>query len=121
MEQNETALLAELMLQSELFCSSVESCAADLARSEGDELRLKIGQARGALATLQQKYESESLRLDDALVRATFRQLIISLLWVAFGARVGDRRLYRKLVQIESGFTYLLVIHYGANAEPPTT
>jgi hypothetical protein len=43
-------------------------------------------------------------------VRADFRQLVMALLWIAYYARGAiDFRIFRMLVRIESGFTYLLV------------
>ena len=105
------ALLVELMLQAEVFCNRVEAVAKkSLPHSELEELRLKIGQCRGALAELQRKYEDDQLTITKTTICAEFRNLVMSLLWVNFLARNAvDRRLYRKLVQIESGFTYLLI------------
>ena len=108
----EDSLLVELMLQAEVFCSQVEAAASkrSLPGSEMEDLRLKISQCRGALAELQGKYESDQLTLANPGACADFRNLVISLLWVNYlaGSAV-DRRLYRKLVQIESTFTYLLI------------
>jgi hypothetical protein len=71
---------------------------------------LKISQCRGALTQLQAKFENDKLTIDDALVCADFRTLVMSLLWVNFAGRLLiDFKLFRKLVQIESGFTYLLI------------
>ena len=107
----ETALLTELMLQAEIFCSRVESGADDLPDMPAkDEFRLKISQCRGSLSELQKLLDEDKLTIDNALTAATFRQLIMSLMWVSFRARdLVDYRLFRKLVLIESGFTYLLV------------
>lgn len=111
----DVALLLELMLQAEMFCSRVESSADDMPRHpNGEEFRLKIAQCRGFLAQLQERYEEDKLDADDPLTTATFRQLIMCLMWVTF--RAGgfvDRKLFRKLVQIESGFTYLLINRKG--------
>ena len=108
----EDSLLVELMLQAEVFCSQVEAAAAkrNLPGSEMEGLRLKISQCRGALAELQDKYEADQLTIANPAACADFRNLVISLLWVNYlaGSAV-DRRLYRKLVQIESTFTYLLI------------
>ena len=47
-------------------------------------------------------------------MRADFRQLVMALLWVAFYARTAiDFRIFRMLVRIESGFTYVLVTRKG--------
>jgi hypothetical protein len=107
----ETSLLVELMLHAEIFCNEVEAAAKKtLSVEEMCELSLKLSQCRGALGELQTKYESEILRIADPAVCADFRNLITSLLWANFlGRQVITLRLYRKLVQIESGFTYLLI------------
>ncbi len=108
---DDDALLVELMLQAELFCAQVEAAGKKvLSVPEVHTLLLKISQCRGALNQLQTKYDSDELTIDDALVCADFRTLVMSLLWVQFLARQFiDFRLFRKLVQIESGFTYLLI------------
>ena len=104
-------LLVELMLQADLFCNQTEAAAKKkLPAAEMKELRLKISQCRGALAELQEKYENDQLSIANTAVCADFRNLLISLQWAGFLARGSlDRRLFRKLVQIESGFTYLLI------------
>lgn len=107
----DTALLSELMLHAEMFCSRIEAAAKRLPVS-GDqaELRLKIGQCRGALAVLQKRFDDDQLTVADPTVATDFRHLVMGLLWVSFQARnIVDRRLFGKLVQIESGFTYLLI------------
>ena len=106
----ETALLSELMLQADVFCGQIEDKLRGTPKTdEQTELRLKIGQGRGALSELQEAYNQGHLRLSSARVRADFRSLIIALLWIAFRAKqLVDFRLFRKLVQIESGFTFLL-------------
>ncbi len=110
-DEENTALLSELMLQAEVFCASIEEAILRLpTANDVDELRMKISQCRGALAVLQRFYEKDLLTVENAMVSGTFRQLIMSLLWVSFQAGgVVDRGLFRKLVQIESGFTYLLL------------
>jgi hypothetical protein len=112
---DETALLAEMMLHAEMFCAQIEGRAQDRPRnSEQDELRLKIGQCRGALAQLQTYHDADTLQISNPSVRADFRSLVMSLLWVAFRAgSLVDFKLFRKLVQIESGFTYLLINEAG--------
>ena len=109
--RQDTDLLAEMMLQAEVFCTRIEAAAIGrLRKADNDELRLKISQCRGALGTLQGYYEANKLTIDSPAVCANFRQLVMSLLWVTFRAgSIVDRRLFRKLVQIESGFTYLLI------------
>src|ERR1700754_2405765 len=105
------AMLVEHMLQAELFCGQIEKLGKQkLPLSEMCELLLKISQCRGALTQLQTKFENDELTIDDASVCADFRVLVMSLLWVHFIARqFVDFKSFRKLVQIESGFTYLLI------------
>ncbi len=112
MDRQNTALLAELMLQAEVFCTRIEEATSRRAGTiNRDALRLKISQCRGALAVLQTFFEKDLLSVENRIVSGTFRQLIMSLLWVSFHAGgVVDRRLFRKVVQIESGFTYLLLM-----------
>ena len=108
----DTLTLAELLLHAEQFCLRVESAVAGSAPTPHDdaELRLKISQCRGVLAVLQQAYEEDKLGIENASVRADFRTLILALLWVAFHARhVLDHRLFRMVVMVESGFSYLLI------------
>jgi hypothetical protein len=107
----DTVLLAEMMLQAEVFCTQIEERAQDSPKTaEQEELRLKISQCRGALAELQSWHDVNKLMISNPWVRADFRNLVISLLWVVFrGGPLVDFKLFRKLVQIESGFTYLLV------------
>jgi hypothetical protein len=117
------ALLVELMLQADLFCSQIEKLGKQkLPLSEMHALLLKISQCRGALTQLQAKFENDELTIDDALVCADFRTLVMSLLWVQFIARQFiDFKLFRRLVQIESGFTYLLISRKngsGGTVEP---
>jgi hypothetical protein len=103
--------LAELMLHAEQFCSKVEAAAKDVAPNpEEEELRLKIGQCRNQLAYLQEVFNDGKLNIENPRVRADFRHLILALLWVAYYARGAiDFRIFRRLVMIESTFTYLLV------------
>jgi hypothetical protein len=106
-----TLLLLELLLQADLFCNRVEALGRkQLSRPDMDALSLKISQCRGILAHLQQLYDDDKLAVTDPETCADFRNLVMSLLWVNFLAReVIDRRMFRKLVQIESTFTYVLV------------
>jgi hypothetical protein len=103
--------LTELMLHADRFCSKVEDALKDAAPiPEEQDLRLKIGQCRNQLAYLQELFNDGKLTIENPRVRAEFRQLILALLWIAFYARGAiDFRIFRVLVQIESGFTYLLV------------
>lgn len=104
--------LVELMFHAERFCLKVESAIFDRVPSSKDdeELGLKIGQCRNLLQRLQESFENDSLTIENSTVRADFRTLIISLLWVAFwGRRAIDHKLFRMVVLIEAGFTYLLI------------
>jgi len=108
-EDNET--LAELILHADRFCSKVEDALKDVAPiAEEQDLRLKIGQCRNQLAYLQEIYNDGELNIENARVRADFRQLAMALLWISFYARSAiDFKTFRMLVLIESSFTYLLV------------
>lgn len=119
--REDTALLVELMLQAEVFCSAVDAAATkQLVNDDLDELRLKVSQCRGALSSLQRRFEDDQLTITDSVVRGDFRQLVISLMWVCFrGGSAVDRKLFRRLVQIESGFTYLLITARGRATEEP--
>jgi hypothetical protein len=107
----DTETLAELMLHADQFCSKVEDAIKDVAPiPEEKDLRTKIGQCRNQLAYLQELFNDGKLTIGNPRVRAEFRQLILALLWIAFDARSAiDFRIFRMLVMIESGFTYLLV------------
>jgi hypothetical protein len=108
---DDTSTLSELMLCADQFCSKIESVAQDLAPSrEQEELRLKVAQCRMVLGQLQRFYDENKLTVENASVRADVRHLVTALLWIAFHARNQiDFRLFRKLVMIESSFTYLLI------------
>ena len=107
----DTETLAELMLSAEQFCSKVEALIEDRAPArENEEVRLKISQCRAMLQHLQEVFDEDNLTIESHSVRADFRHLIMALLWIAFHAReIIDYKLFRKLVIIESSFTYLLV------------
>src|SRR4051812_44280865 len=107
----EDSLLLELMLQAEMFCSQIEGAGKKvLPLGEMHLLSLKVSQCRGALRELQEKYDNDELTIGNSTVCATFRNALTSLLWANFlGRSLVDRKLFRKLVQIESGFTYLLI------------
>ena len=108
-EDSET--LAELMLHADQFCSKIEAATGDVAPSpEEKELRTKIGQCRAQLTYLQNVFDDDKLNIENPAVRADFRHLVMALMWIAFYARTAiDFKLFRMLVMIESGFTYLLV------------
>jgi hypothetical protein len=108
----DTETLAELMLHADRFCSKVEDAIKDVAPiPEEKDLRTKIGQCRNQLAYLQEVFNDNKLNIENPRVRAEFRQLVMALLWISFYARAAiDFRVFRMLVQIESGFTYLLTI-----------
>lgn len=99
------------MFHAEQFCSKVENATKDVSPiSEEKELRIKIGQFRTQLAYLQELFNDGKLSIENPRVRADFRQPVLALLWIAFYARSAiDFRIFRMLVGIESGFTYLLV------------
>jgi len=107
----DTETLADLMLHADQFCSKVEAATQDVAPNpEEKELRTKIGQCRNQLAYLQEVLNDGKLNIENPRVRADFRQLVMALLWISFYARSAiDFRIFRMLVMIESGFTYLLV------------
>lgn len=106
----ETLTLTELMLHAEQFCSRVEGISKDRNNQEWDELRMKIAQSRSLLAELQTIYDNDQLSIENALVRAHFRHLIMALMWIAFrGRHEISFKVFRMLVRIESGFTYLLI------------
>ena len=109
--KEDTETLAELMFHAEQFCSKVDDAIKDVAPvSEEKELRTKIGQCRNQLAYLQEVFNDGKLNIENPRVRADFRQLVMALLWISFYARSAmDFRIFRMLVMIESGFTYLLV------------
>lgn len=102
--------LAELMLHADQFCSKIEAAMKDVAPNpEQEGLRTKLGQCRAQLAYLQNVYDEDKLNIENPAVRADFRHLVMALMWIAFYARTAiDFKTYRRLVMIESSFTYLL-------------
>jgi hypothetical protein len=79
-------------------------------------LRLKLAQVRGAVAHLQEQYENDVLAIENPVTCADFRTLIMSLMWAGFLARdILDRKAFRKLVLIESSFTYALIKEKSRN------
>ena len=119
--KEETRLLTELMLNAEIFCSRVQvlldaplldspSDEAAAEKTAEGELALKISQCRGAVSQLQEFYDEDKLDITHKPTIAVFRHLMISLMWVSFyGKKSIDFKLFRKMVQIESGFTFLLI------------
>jgi hypothetical protein len=109
--KEDTETLAELMLHADQFCSKIEEATKDVAPiAEQQELRIKIGQCRNQIACLQEFFNDGTLNIENPRVRADFRQLVMALLWIAFYARSAiNFKIFRMLVRIESGFTYLLV------------
>jgi len=110
----EVLTLAELMFHAEQFCLRVDAVVRQSASKDEDceELRLKLGQCRNLLAELQHAFDADELRIANPSVRGNFRALVMALLWVAYRARHAiDRRTFRMLVMVESGFTYLLSKH----------
>ncbi len=109
--QDETELLAELMLHATQFCNAVGSLEVPFQTSSNErEFYLKLGQARNILERLQQSYNEGLLSLDDKVVAAEFRQLVIALLWIAFYRRHQlDFKTFRRVAMVEASFTYLLI------------
>ena len=108
----ETLTLAELLFHADRFCLRIEAAVADSAPAPDDdeELRLKIAQCRNLISLLQKAFEEDELTIENASVRGNFRSLVLALMWVAFRARGAlNHRVFRMLVLIESGFTYLLI------------
>lgn len=102
---NDTTVLVELMLNAEQLCAILEK-PRDKVPSDRDaeELRLKLGQARNALARLQSRFDRDELRLGNKTVQAEFRLLLVTLSWAVFYCRQTiDRRAYRRLVSLQSG------------------
>ena len=108
---DDASTLSELMLSADQFCSKIESIAQDLAPTrEQEQLRLKVAQCRMVLGQLQRFFNENTLTVDNPSVRGDVRHLVTALLWIAFHARSNiDYKLFRKLVMIESSFTYLLI------------
>lgn len=110
MEGEDSLTLVELMLHADQFCSHIEEVSKGIhSVADRAELRLKVSQCRGFLGELQTIFDNGHMNIKKAAVRGHFRHLIMSLLWAAFWARgVIDRKSFRRIVQIEAGFTYLL-------------
>lgn len=108
---DDTALLTEMMLHAEILCARLAAENSTMAEPKpSPEAALKINQCRAALSELQSFYEADKLSVRHPPTLATFRRLVMSLMWASFyaGSRVNNK-LYRKLLQIESGFTLLLI------------
>jgi hypothetical protein len=107
----DTELLAEMMLHAAQFCSKTDALSARISdKKELDEFRLKLGQARNILERLQEAYNESVLDIKSKSLTAEFRQLIIVLLWMGYYTRQHlDLRLFRRLVSIEASFTHVLL------------
>ena len=113
-EDKET--MFEMMLTADRFCAEAQGLADDLAGQEREELRLKLVQCQTLLQQLRSLYEEENLTIDNAAACGHFRQLIMALMWMAYRARKNiGFKLFRKLVMIESSFTYLLIMRGHAS------
>jgi hypothetical protein len=111
MAEFDSLALSELMLRAAQFCSALDNLAPNLAlnNEEVTEFRLKMFQSKRTLEQLQNAFNDNELSLECRKVRAQFRQLVLSLLWLAFYARKEiDRKLFRLVVSIQADFTYLL-------------
>jgi hypothetical protein len=106
----ETSTLVELLLSADQFFLEVERRLEDSSSiPEQEVLLLKMTQCRSLLNHLQSEYEMDRLTMENACVRADLRHAIMLLLWAAYYARtLLDFRLFRRLVVIESTFTFLL-------------
>ena len=106
----ETETLGELLLAADEFCSKIEIAAKSIGvNAEKKELRTKLGQCRTLLARLQNVFDENNLSIEKPSVRADFRHLLMLLMWLSYYSRtVIDYKLFRRLVVIESTFTYLL-------------
>lgn len=98
------------MLAADRFCRHAKATTDKNSReTEWEELKLKISQCRGILMELQEAYNNEKLTVENTLVRMQFRNLITGLLWIGFHMRhVIDRKIFRRLIVMESAFTYVL-------------
>ncbi len=104
-------MLTELMLHADQFCFEAEAAGKSIQNAvDQAELRLKISQCRGFLASLQTIYDRGELNIGNQAVRGHFRHLIMALMWTSFCLRHEITfKLFRRLVRIESSFTYLLI------------
>lgn len=105
--------LAELLFYATQFSVRARNLLDDRPRTrERDEARLKLSRCERILELLQAAFNEDRLDIDNPAVCAQFRVLIIHLLWVSYYIRdVIDFRLYRILMQLEAGFTNLLIVH----------
>lgn len=110
---DDAKLLTEMMLQAEVFCAQLAVKRQTMADFEASsQTALRINQCHAALSELQSIYEADELGARHPPTLAAFRRLVMSLMWAAFYAGSSvNHRLYRKLMQIESGFTFLLIKH----------
>ena len=102
--------LFELMLAADRFCRHAKAISErNPKEAQHEELQEKISQCRGILTELQKAYDAEQLTVGNPFVRMQFRYLVTGLFWIAFHMRSTiDRKLFRTLLTIESGFTYVL-------------
>lgn len=107
--------LAELLFHAERFCSEIQRFSLDIADpSDQREFHVKLGQCKNLQTRLQNAFNEDKLNLSDAEVRGEFRQMVIAALWITFYTRrLIDRRLYRMVVNVEAGFTFLLTQRIG--------
>jgi len=107
--RQDTAILVEMLLSSERFCSTLDGLAADVGPNDSVEIRLKLSQCRAVLKQLQAQYEKDELTIASKSIRDAFCHAILLMMWAAFYARsVVDFKTFRGLVTIESSFNYLL-------------
>jgi hypothetical protein len=114
--RDDSVTLFELMLAAERACNAVEPARAGLVgvNPAEDELRLKIGQCRNLLTQLHRLYDQDRLRIDEAEVRGHFQHLVTALMWACFWSRERlDRKVFRMLVNVQFGFTYLLMARWS--------
>lgn len=110
MEADDNILLSELMLHADQLCSKLADIGNKMTGPEQQELRTKLGQCRNQISLLQELYNDDRLHIEMGTVRALFRTLVIGLMWSVFYAHAFvDFRIFRMLVRIEAGFTYLLI------------
>ena len=109
--KEDTETLAELMLHADQFCSKVEEAIRMLLQSLNTRIYgSRLGKSEISSRSSRKILDDGKLSIENPRVRGEFRHIVIALLWVAFYARTAiDFKIFRMLVRIESGFTYLLV------------
>jgi hypothetical protein len=112
---NEATVLAELMLSAEQLCAILENPQENrLTNADAEELRLKLGQARNAVARLQSRFDQDELKIVGKSVQAEFRLIIVTLSWAVYYCRQTiDRAAYRRFVSIQSGLIGVLTNNAG--------